>query len=455
MSNEKFELLSYDGKSFMGISKNDSVFIDFSKMRKNQGFVELMAKHGKGKTSTLLGIAYAMGAELTLDKKRLFNSLDNDLDEELIGKKDNQEYKVDVSASRISVKKKTGEDKWKDTDDTPAEMVKKLFGNVGMFPPNVKEMKGRKQIEFFQNLFASGADASKKMQKLEGDYDKKFADRRDINRDATLLKGSLEVEPLFQNYEGSMTKFAKTIVADKEKKKYDDLSQKKGAYDQYSHTLDIAKGSLKDKEREVDELEKKLAAAKSDRDKYQESVTRGEKWMEDNKGVLKEFEVANKEWVNLSQKLSEQERWKDILKKEKQLTDLQEKSTTLTAELDELNEKILKTTNECLPKVKGLTAKVATGIDKNGKPEGMFYLVPGKKDTQPIHELSETEYADMWCVIWEKEDMQFIFIENMSSFGDSMIGTLNQFVKNGGTVFYTQMSRKQEKLSITFKSKIE
>ncbi len=159
--------------------------------------------------------------------------------------------------------------------------------------------------------------------------------------------------------------------------------------------------------------------------------------------------------MNLSQTLTDYNKWNDIQKKEKVLIEKQEESATLTGELDELNEKILKATNDCLPKVKGLTAKVATGIDKNGKPEGMFFLVPGKKEAQPIHELSETEYADMWCEIWEAIGTQFIFIENMSSFGDSMVTTLNQFVKNGGTVFYTQQNRKQEELSVTFKSKID
>src|SRR5688572_6894273 len=184
MNNEKFELISYDGKSFRGISKNDSVFIDFSKMRKNQGFVELMAKEGKKKTSTLTGIAYAMGAELSLDKKRLYNSLDNDLDEELTGKKGDQEYKVEVSASRISVKRKVNDEKWKVADDdTPAAMIKKLFGTVSIFPPDVPKMKGRQQIEFFQGMFASGSDANKKMQKLESDIDAKFYERRNINRE--------------------------------------------------------------------------------------------------------------------------------------------------------------------------------------------------------------------------------------------------------------------------------
>jgi hypothetical protein len=455
MSDEKFELISYDGKSFAGISKSDSVFIDFTKMRKNQGFVELMGKQGTKKTSTLLGVAYAMGAQLSLDKKRLFNSIDGDIEEELIGKMDGEEYKVEVAASRIAVKRKIG-DKWKNADDdTPAAMIKKLFGSVGLFPMHVKEMKPRQQIEFFQSMFGSGEEASKKMQKLEADYDKKFADRRDINRDANLLKGALEVEPLFQNYEASLKKFAKPISADKEKAKYEQLKKDKGDFDKYNTALEGLKESLTDTTDEIAELEKKLAAAKELKKDLEARVEKGDKWIEDNKAIVKDFATAEKEWMNLSQTLTDYNKWKDIQKKEATLIEKQEQSATLTGELDELNEKILKATNDCLPKVKGLTAKVATGIDKNGKPEGMFFLVPGKKQEQPIHELSETEYADMWCEIWNTEGTQFIFIENMSSFGDTMIETLNQFVKNGGTVFYTQMKRQQENLSVTFKSKID
>jgi len=452
---DKFILTEYDGKSFRGISKNDSVFIDFSKMRKNQGFVELTGKQGTKKSSTLLGIAYAMGAELGIDKKRLFNSIDNDLDEELVGKKGNQEYKVEVGPSRILVKRKVGDDKWKAADDdTPAAMVKNLFGPVGLFP-DIQKMKGRQEIEVMQNMFGRGEEASRKMQKLEAEYDKKFADRRDINRDANLLKGALEVEPLFQNYESSLKKFDKPISAEKEKRAYEDIVKKKNDYEKYVSALDDLKDAAKQTDDEIENLEIKLKALKESKKELDERVVKGNKWLDENKSIIKEHAAIEKDWLNLSQTLTQYEKWKDILKKEAQLVSKQEESQTLTAELDELNEKILKATNDCLPKVKGLTAKVATGIDKNGKPEGMFYLVPGKKQEQPIHELSETENADMWCVIWEEMGTQFIFIENMPSFGDSMVTTLNQFVKNGGTVFYTQMDRAKEELSVTFKSKID
>lgn len=455
-TNDKMELLYWKGESILGVDKADNAFIDFTAARKGQRFIEMMGPKAVGKSSRLKGIAYVIGAELGIDKKRLFNSIDNDLSEEVTGKKGDTVYKVEATASRFSVKKEVSEGKWTpETEDTPTAMIKKLFGPVGIFPLHVQEMKGRQQIEFFQNMFGSGAEASKKMQKLEKEYDEKFADRRDINRDAKLLTGALEVEPLYQNREASEKRFAKPISADKEKKAYDEKAKNNADYERYKTNLDLLKTGQKATQELIVSLKEQLAAAEQEEKDTAERIKKGDKWMDDNKGVPKEFEVANKEWLNLSKTIADYEKWKDILKKEAQLTEKQEQSLTLTGELDELNEKILKATNECLPKVKGLTAKVATGIDKKDKPEGMFYLVPGKKEEQPLYELSETEYADMWCIIWEEEEVQFIFIENLSSYGDTMIKTLNQFVKNGGYVFYTQQNRQQKELTVSFKAKVE
>lgn len=455
-TNEKMELLYWKPSSVLGINKGDNILIDFTALRKNKGFIEFMGKQGTKKSSALMGIAYNIGAELGLDKKRIFNSLDNDLAEEISGKRGGETYKVKVSASRFSVEKETEDGNWKNvSEDTPGAMVKNLFGKPGIFPMEPKQMKGRKQIEFFHNMYGSGEEASKKMQKLEKEYDDKFAERRDINRDAKLLIGSLETEPLYQNREASEKRFAKPVSADKEKKAYDEKQKANSDYDRYKANLDILKASKLDIRNTIDRLKNELAAAEVEEKDISARIEKGDKWMSDNKSIPKEFEAANKEWLNLSTLLSDYNIWKDLLKKEEQLTEKQEQSITLTGELDALNEKILKATNECLPKIKGLTAKVATGIDKKDKPEGMFYLVPGKKEEQPLHELSETEYADMWCVIWEHEGTQFIFIENLSSYGDSMIKTLNQFVKNGGYVFYTLQQRGQAKMSITFKDKVD
>ncbi len=170
MSENKAVLISYSAESFMGIDKSSPVFIDFTGMKKN-GFVEMAGDQGRGKTSRLTGIAYAMGAALNIDKKKLMNRIDKAIDEEIVVEKGDATYKVVVTDSRVTVKRQVGEG-WKNvTENTPTELVKDIFGPVGMSPLNVKEMDGKKQIEFFQKMFGSGEDASKKIKKLEDDID--------------------------------------------------------------------------------------------------------------------------------------------------------------------------------------------------------------------------------------------------------------------------------------------
>lgn len=450
------QLEHFKAESFMGIDKSAPIFIDFTKMRKNQGFTEFAGDYGKRKTSTLMGIIYAMGGRFKIDSKKLLNSSDSSISEELVFKKDGARYKIEISADRVTVKREVDE-KWtaKGVEQSPVEFVKDVFGPVGLFPFSLKEMKGKDQIEYFQDLFGNDPDANKKMKKLEEEIDSVFQDRRDINREVKAIENALNIEPLYQNYEKSQERFKNKINATKEKERYDELQKKKSAFEQYKNTLSAAEGELADTKNYIAELERKLSEAKKKEQDLSSSVEKGQKWVKDNEGIVQEFEKANEEWLNISRTLADQEKWKDILNKEKQMIEKQDQAMDLTAKLDEKREKLLKLTQSCLPKVEGLSIKVAAGIDKTDKPEGVFYRVPGKDEEQPLHQLSESEYGDMWCAIWEAAGFQHIFIENITSFGSNVVDTLNSFVKNGGNVYYTKMDRKLDEMEISFKSKID
>lgn len=450
----KAELLYYEGVSFQGINETEKVFIDFTGRKKNEGFVELQGKQATKKSSRLNGIAYAAGANLGIEKDKLANRLDGKIEEALGVKKGGDEYRIEATTSRFTVKRKSADGKMKKAeDDTPTAMIKDIFGNVMMLP-DLKQKKGKERIKFFLDTFGGTSGVASKIDKKEEEIDTVFKKRTGVNQEVTLLKGALEVEPLYQNYEKSAKRFEKPINADKEKAKYDELSKKKSAYDQYINTLSAAEGELRDIQNKIADLEKQLAAAKEKEAKMSESVETGKKWVEENKGVVKEFTAANEAWVNLSRTLSEQDKWHDILRREKQYNAKLEEHMTLDAEVEEKREELKKLAKKALPKVEGLSIKYSAGLDKKVQ-EDVYYLVPGKKEEQPIYELSESEDADMWCKIWEAEDTQFIFIENITSFGDNVVKTLNQFVKNGGTVFYTLMNRKMSECEVTFKSKIE
>jgi len=448
MANEILELEQFEAKSFMGISASHPILIDFTGKKKNQNIVEFFGNQGLCKTSTICGILYAMGATFNIDKKKLLNTTDEAIDVNLKFKYEEESYQVVAKTGRIELKK-LNEDtgKWSAVD-SPVAMLRKIFGPVGLSPFSVKELKGKDQIKYFQDMFGSGEDASKKMKNLEAEIEKIFSDRRDVNREVKALEGALNAEPLFQNYEKSLERFEKPISAEKEKKKYDELSEKKTAYEKYENTVSIAAADVRDKTNKIAELEKQLSQLKVERDKMQESVTKGNKWLEDNKEVLKEFETANNEWLNLSKTLSEYETWKAVLKKEKEFNEKQEQAITLTGELDKKREALLKLTKSCLPKVEGLTIKVAAGLDKTDQPEGVFF------GEQAIHELSESEYIDMWCQIWDAAGTNHVFVENISSLGSDAVATLNSIAKNGGTVFATRMDRKVKEIGISFQSKI-
>ena len=451
MTNENELILEeFYANSFMLIEKSRPVVIDFTSRKKNQNFIEFVGDQATGKSSRLMGILYAMGARFGVEKKFLANETDKSIDEGLKFKWNGKSYHVIVSTSRVEVKVQSEKsDKWTKIDEEPMTFLKEVFGPVSMSPFEVRTMKGKKQIEYFQTVFGSGEDASKKMQKLESQYDDKFSERRDINRDAKLLTGALEVEPLYQNREASEKKFAKPISADKEKKKYDELSEKKNSYQKYENTVTIAEGDLRDKLNKIADLEKQLGQAKAEKEKLQESVERGNKWLKDNIGVLKEFEVANKEWLNLSTTLSDYNKWKDLLKKEAQLTEKQEQSITLTGDLDVLNQKILKLTKECIPAVDGLEIKVAVGLDKTNQEEGVFY------NGKSISILSESEYVQLWCLIYDAAGVNVIVLENLTSMGSDTVATLNALAKGGAQIFASRVDRKQKDVKVIFSSKIE
>lgn len=447
----KTTLLHFRGDSFMGVDKTMGVFIDFSKLKKGVGMVQLTGDQGTGKSSTLLGVAASMGAELGIKKERLVNSIDNDIYEEISAQKGDDTYIVELTASRMTVKKKFGDKFRKDDSASPGELIKDLFGPVGISPFDVKNKRGKEQITFFREMFGNEEGAAAKLKSIEDKIDEVFSARRDVNKEIKQIEGALESEPLFKDYERSLQRFKNQPSAQKEKKAFEEISAKNAEYVKAVDGVKSLKQRLSDKNDDIRELEERLAAAKKEAADIQGRINDGEKYLKENKDVPSQFERANSDWLNISKTLSEYDKWKDILKKEKELNERQQASIEATELIDRLRTDLLKATKKCLPKVDGLDIKVSAGsIDKTD--EGVFYVVPGKEVAQPIHELSESEYMDMWVKIWLETGTQFVFIENITSFGSDVIKTLNDFSKYG-VVFYTKMDLGQKEMEVSFLTK--
>jgi DNA repair exonuclease SbcCD ATPase subunit len=298
-------------------------------------------------------------------------------------------------------------------------------------------------------MFGSGEDASKKMKKLEADIENVFQARRDVNREIKALKGTLEMDVLYQNYEKSQNRFKAAPNPKKEKERMDAISEKKAAFDKAKTTLSSLEAQLESSDESIKELEERLDAERKNNAALRQRVDTGKKYIKENSGVEKEYEVANDSWLNISKEMAEYEKWKSVIAKEKELFEREDAAQGATGQLDSLRDQLLKLTKQCLPKVDGLTIKVAAGLDKEGQQEGIFYT------EQPIHELSESEYTAMWCRIWDAAGVSHVFIENISSLGTDAVNVLNTIAKNGGMVFATKMDRKTDDISIAFMSEIK
>lgn len=450
-SENVLELELFEANSFMGIDKTRPVVIDFTKRKKNQNVIEFFGDQGQGKSSTLMGILFAMGASFSIDKKKLVNHTYGEIDINFKFSYNDEQYHVIANSNRTELKKympETG--KWKKPEDgSPMELLRKIFGPVGMSPFGVREMKGKDQIKFFQQMFGTGEDATKKIKKLEGDIDTLFNQRRDVNRDMDRLKKVLDSDELYNDYENSQKKFKTAINVDKEKKAHAELLEKNNKYIAYkNNTLPDLRERAKRTDETVARLERELAEAKNQKTELDKKVADGEKWLADNKNIPADFEKANDTWTNLSKEIAKHEKWKETLKTEKEYNALVEGSTAATAQLEELRTQLLKETKKCLPKVEGLSIKVATGLDKTDQLEGVFY------NDQPIHELSESEYTELWCLIFDAAGINFLFLENISSFGSQATSTFNQLAKNGALIFATRMDQSKKDIGIAFKAKL-
>lgn len=192
MANELLELEEITINSCMRIDSSQPMVIDLKNRKKGQNLVEFVGNQGVGKTSSLIGIVMLMGGTIGIEKKDLFNNVDEDINLNEYFTYEGEKYYTEIKKGRLSVVKQLDEaaDKWSKPIDEPMTFLKKIFGPVGLSPLSVREMDGAKQIKYFRDMFGSGEDASKKQLKIEADLKKVFDERTENNKEIKSLKGN-------------------------------------------------------------------------------------------------------------------------------------------------------------------------------------------------------------------------------------------------------------------------
>lgn len=189
-----------------------------------------------------------------------------------------------------------------------------------------------------------------------------------------------------------------------------------------------------------------LDIATQEEDNLFKRITKGEELIAQSNGIEKEYESANKEWLNISKTLAEQEQWKEVLAKEKEYNELLQGSMEADATLDKLRLELLKLTKAYLPKVDGLEVKIKTAL--TDEEEGIYY------NGKTLAMLSESELWGLFAEhIWPFHEVKFIFCENINSLGSNAVSVLNKLAKDGAVIFASEMerSKKEREFSITTK----
>lgn len=440
----------FKANSFMGISSDSPVIIDFTKARKGQNVTLLTGDQETGKTSTLYGMMRMMGAAFGFDLKHTVNNEDETVDVEHEFNFEGADYVAKLTGDRLSLKRFYKEtNKWL-PESSPADTLRKIFGNLGVSPMFLKEMDGDKQIKWFKKTFGSDQN-SRKEEKVIKDLTEATDRRKVVNKMNAELSGWLSQNDLFQNYEKNQKKFAVPINADKEKKSLEAITKRNADYSRIEHGVESMREELVDTIAEINQLRQKLVDAELQQKKVEEKIKGGEKWLEENKSIPAEFEKANKEWLNLSKTLADQTQWKEVLRKEKELQDGQDLVISVNALIDTLRSDLLELTSTYLPKIKGLEIRTkGLNIDNGDDDEGIYY------NGKSLAQLSESEITELFLLIWKHKKVCFVFIENISSYGSGFVKVLNDLVKAGDIqVFASEMDRKKKEMEISFTTKID
>lgn len=438
-------LKQLEAKSFMGIDSSSPIIIDFSKAKKNQNVVKLTGDQGTRKTSTITALMYLLGAAFNIDQKNFKNLNDDTIDLSLDFEHNGEKYKAEVKGTRFSLKSFVKE-KWI-PESQPKELIRKMVGPLGVSPMFLKEMAGKKQIQWFKDMFGTDENSSKKEVKLVSDINELFENRREANRTIKNLRGSLTENPLYADYEGNMKKFKTTVSAEKEKAAYEAITKRNRDYEKGKELLVDLGEELSDTQIEIGRLKVQLQEAEKSEKDIQARLEKGRKYVDDNKDVPKEYKKAEQDWMNLSKTISDQNAWKDVVKKQKELDEFETASLLADGALDDLRKSLLALTKTYLPDIEGLEMKIRTGLDE--EEEGLYY------NGKTLAMLSESELWALFTQIWELKGVRFVFCENANSLGSDAIAILNKLAKEGALIIASEMVRKQDEIEFSIQTKID
>ena len=460
------QLLQWKPEAYAGIdpSRNLVIYLNEGKIIGFEG------DQGTGKTSLLECLITHLGGEevansqhVTIKEGKVEKARKSSLTFKDT-RTPNITYEIKVGKSSVTIKKMEDVEGTivSGTVDSPKNFLWNTFGPIGVSPMKLKEMDGKKQIEWIRNLYKFTADQLKKEQVIKTKYKTKFDERTGVNRDVTRLykevgdTGYYTWDKDNSTWVPSPLKEADQKFVSENTDNEEEITKQFEKANQDMQQLTAAKTRLEQRNvekkqivDEIAELERKLAAKKEELTAKVQQIETATQYIEQLKNAPEELENIREKMQRVGDVKLKKQNLATSEAKVKEYDEKQEQQIQLNADLDELKIDRKNFIKQFTPDIEGLELVVHDGIDNTEKKEGMYF------NGRTPAEMSESELWDIFMQILRSVKCYFICIENLSSLGTAAIERINWFVKEGhGQVFYTAMQRGQKEMKVTMHTEI-
>lgn len=426
---------------FQGIDASRPVVIEFPKIQKGKKGRPITLINGDqavGKTSFLHYLLYVTKQNFGVKVSDMVNLPADALSGEFEFKQNDETWKVVITKTTFKLFRYFEVDKenkgWipQGSEDTN---LKKLIGNVAISPMKLKVDDGKKQVDWLFKMLNVPPAVIEQAKKLSGRIEEIGKTRAASRKDYEFLKKDLGEDPLFINWEDSEIKFAEIKTIEILQKKFENVTARRNLLNEGKEKLLRLEKQMEEKKAEIKKMLEEL------RDLRLRKI-KGDKYIQENEPVEKEYQDVQQEFITISKYLAEQGAWKMVQEKKKEMDEFEtliQRANTSEANLKKQKRTLLK---DMLPDIPGLEIHTEDSID--GTKTGIY--LDGKNPVQ----LSESELFDLYFKLCRAQDVTMVVIENITDFGTDVIKTLNEMAKAGVYVWATQMERGRKELTIEF-----
>lgn len=417
-----------DGGQFTG---EDKLEVDFEEGHK----VALTGEAKEGKTTGLECFKIILGA---IGGEKVIKDLVNkdsgklDIEQTFVGN-DKKTYFIRATRSQYYVRE---EGSTKDIGE-PKTFVEKHLGKVAADPMKYKNQDVDKLIKWFASFTDMGEEGFEKEYNKQKEAGKKSEDTRASANKEAKARRVLLADAGYATDKGDLIEDKWTAAEKKYESKLDvkELSAKLTAIGNKSDKfvenetkVDAQKSRQKQIEAQISTLQKELA-------QVNENIAVGEKWLETNQNVKKEYDRVKKEYDNAAQFAAEYESFQTILRHRTEMYEYEKLAERADAAVQTAEAKKKEIMWQVIPDIRGAELVL------DGTPEkpASFYV-----DGFNSRQQSATQYLTAIVKILDKIGCRILILDDVATYGSEFRQLLEKLAAKGWYILYSLMKIDQE-----------